>query len=228
MSKQNNKPTETKKEANPRKQYPAYQVTISGSYRVFDGDVVDFQNVSGVVPTQKIEFLEGMIRKRYAPIWLERKGVVKKVKAIREIYIDDLVAIDAHEFSMFEKSVVELSQEELQDLATVFSLAEVPLYKKGSERYARGIAYTNYFNNVLGGNVSKLGVQLAIEDEQVLGYTDAMNRIIPLITDYKVEGFNLAKCPKIHVKKSDIKANGIKVIPAKLPKAEDENGEFVL
>lgn len=182
-----------------------YKVKISGSFKTFDGDVEDYSDVTGIVPFQAPEIAEGLIRKRYAKIWVAEKTKSKIVKFVRECYIDDMEEVNDANFSFLGKSIDQMNQLELQDLATAYNLTEIPLYKRGSERHARGIAYSVYFDKVLDGDVSKLNADIEEVFNESTRASDGYFIIerdgsrTKLITDYKVSGFNLTKAPKIVV-----------------------------
>jgi hypothetical protein len=149
----------------------ALRVTISGSYRTADKDIIDY-NVSGVIPFIGNEDILIMhIRRRYAAMWIAASNKYKdRVLSIRECYIDKIELIEA-EFSFVGKDIIEMTQEELQDLASVKDLRSIPLYKKTSTRQMQNVAYASYAKSVLGQQI-----------------------------DEKEEAFNIAKLPPIIVK----------------------------
>lgn len=127
----------------------AYKVTISGSYRTNDYKIVDFSGVEGIIPFQDEEIATMHIRDRYARMWIMKDSKFKeRLVSTRECHIDNLEACD-HDFSYLGKDIREMSQEELQDLATAKDLRLIPLYKIGSEREARTRAYAAYSAQVL-------------------------------------------------------------------------------
>lgn len=146
----------------------ALKVTISGSYRTADKDIVDY-NASGIVPfIGNEEILIMHVRRRYAAMWIAASAKYKeRVVSVRECYIDKIEEVDA-DLSFVGKDIIDMSQEELQDLAAVKDLRAVPTYKKTSTRQMQNVAYAAYARAVLGRN-----------------------------TDEKVEGFNIAKLPPI-------------------------------
>lgn len=148
----------------------AYKVTISGTYTNSKKEIVDFQDVVGVVPFCDYDHAEAMVRKRYALMWLMNdKRYPERVNRVREVFIDAMTETEA-EFSFDGKDIKEMTYEELQDLATAKDLRAVPLYKKGGLQVARGMAYAEYSTKVLGIEV-----------------------------DPKKEGFNVAKLSPLKV-----------------------------
>lgn len=151
----------------------ALKVTISGSYKAHEDKIIDFSNVSGVIPYQEEEIASMHIRRRYAAMWITKDPKYKEhMELTRETFIDDMVECEA-DFSFVGKDIREMSFEELQDLATAKDLRLVPLYKKTSERQARMVAYADYSEHVLKEKVN-----------------------------YKEAGFNLMKQPPIIVNDS--------------------------
>lgn len=127
----------------------AYKVTISGSYRSNDYQIVDFSNVEGFIPFQDEEIATMHIRGRYARMWIMRDPkFTKRLVSTRECHIDSLEEC-GHDFSYLGKDIREMTHEELQDLATAKDLRLIPLYKVGSEREARTKAYAAYSVQVL-------------------------------------------------------------------------------
>lgn len=148
----------------------ALKVTISGSYRTADFKVVDFSNLSGFIPMQDEEIATMHIRGRYARIWIMNEPKYsQRLYSVRECYVDNLEACE-HDFSYLGKDIRAMTQDELQDLATVKDLRIIPLYKVTSERHARTLAYAAYSEQILKEPVN-----------------------------YKVQGFNLTKQPPIVV-----------------------------
>lgn len=147
----------------------AFKVTISGSYRSTE-KYVDYSNITGVVPFNEAEIVEMHVRDRYARMWLMDDEKFKdRLQSVREVYIDNMEETEA-DFSFVGKDIRDMTQKELQDLATAKDLRGVPLYKISSEREARTRAYAAYSTEVLKTPV-----------------------------DPRVAGFNLTKQPPIIV-----------------------------
>jgi hypothetical protein len=128
----------------------AYQVTISGSYRGAENKVYDYSDVKGVIPFTDEELATMHVRGRYAKMWIMRdaKKYKERIYSVRECHIDAMEVIEG-DFSYLGKDIREMTQEELQDLATAKDLRSVPLYKVGSERDARTKAYAAYSQHIL-------------------------------------------------------------------------------
>lgn len=127
----------------------ALKVTISGSYRGEQDKIIDFSNVTGVIPFQEEEVATQHIRKRYARMWIMGNEKFKeRMKSVRECYIDDMQETES-DFTFVGKDIRAMTQEELQDLATAKDLKQIPLYKKTSEREMRNAAYATYSEHVL-------------------------------------------------------------------------------
>lgn len=129
------------------------KVTISGSYRTADRKIIDYSNLTGLVPDCEDDVLDSVVQNRYAKIWLEKDDKYKeRVTGIRECYIDKVEDVDGTP-SFIGRDIKEMSFEELQDLATVKGLRSIPLYKAGSLRDAQMKAYKIYSKAVLGYEV---------------------------------------------------------------------------
>lgn len=125
----------------------AYKVTISGSYRAADYKYIDYK-LEGIVPFTDEAIAEMHIRGRYARMWIMKGAFKDRLLSVRECYIDEMKPCEA-DFSYLGKDIREMTQEELQDLATAKDLRLIPLYKIGSEREARTKAYAAYSEQVL-------------------------------------------------------------------------------
>lgn len=137
------------------------EVTISGSYHTADKDIVDFQDVKGLIPFQEEEVAAMHVRARYAPQWLraalneDGKALYpKRIHRIRQVHIDDMKPTTGT-LSFVGKDIKELNMEELQDLATAKDLRLVPLWKATDLRDTRVKAYVDYQDKVLEGRPIK-------------------------------------------------------------------------
>lgn len=149
----------------------AYAVTISGSYNNGKREIVDFQNVTGVIPmTASEELAVAAVRNRYAEMWIAAdKRYPERIGNVREVFIDSIEETTA-EFGFIGKNITDMTYEDLQDLATAKDLRGIPLYKNGSLRESQGRAYAEYGNKVMGMDV-----------------------------DHRAEGFNVMKQPALIV-----------------------------
>lgn len=137
----------------------ALKVTISGSYKTSGGDIVDYEDVSGVIPFVDDEHAKMHVKSRYASDWVsalrddaDKKVYPDRIEHMRQVFVDDFEIVE-HEFSYVGKDVKEMSFEELQDLATAKDLRSIPLPKRQSGfslREARMRAYVAYANKVEG------------------------------------------------------------------------------
>lgn len=175
----------------------ALKVTISGSYRTADKDIVDF-HTSGIMPYVGDEELINMhVRRRYAAMWISASEKYKdRVVTVRECFIDRIEEVDA-DLTFVGKDIIDMTQEEIQDLAAAKDLRGVPLYKKSSTRQMQNVAYAEYSEKVLGKEM-----------------------------DHRTDGFNIAKLPPIIVqdpswmKDASVKQNNEDILAAEQqPKA---------
>lgn len=132
----------------------AKQVTISGSYYTNANDIESFSDVIGVLPDLDADKVNQMTIKRFAKIWIEAaKGEdgkpLSRVHRVREVYVDAVEEVEG-EFSYIGKNIMNMTAEELQDLAAAKDLHGVPLYKVGSLALARRVAFSEYAIRVLG------------------------------------------------------------------------------
>jgi hypothetical protein len=150
----------------------AYKVKISGSYRTSEKDVIDFSDIEGVVPFNEKDVVLMCVRRRYAPMWITLSSKYsKRVASIRECYIDSMEEIES-DFSFVGKNILDMNDEELQDLATVKDLREIPLYRKASISFARIIAYGTYSINVIGDYVDYKSQEFATGQKQPIIVND--------------------------------------------------------
>jgi len=132
----------------------AYKVIISGSYATSSDELIDYENVKGIVPfNENPDIIKKHIRNRYAISWI--KTAIKKdkeyskrdrVHRLREVYIDSLEEIE-HNFSFVGKDIKEMTFEELQDLATFEDWNNIPL-TKGTIREQRMLAYKEFAQKI--------------------------------------------------------------------------------
>lgn len=140
----------------------ALKVTVSGSYKTANGDVIDFEDVQGVIPAVEEEHAKMHVRRRYASEWIrdavddtDKKVYPQRIDRMRQCFIDDIEETD-HKFSYVGKDIKKMSYEELQDLATAKDLRTIPLPKKTSGvdiREMREKAYLEYSAKVLGNPI---------------------------------------------------------------------------
>lgn len=136
----------------------ALEVTVSGSYKTANGDVIDFEDVKGIIPYVDEELAKMHVRRRYASEWVreakdatDKKTYPNRIDRMRQVFVDDIQETN-YDFSYLGKDIKKMSYEELQDLATVKDLRTVPLPKKTSGvdiREMREKVYLEYSAKVL-------------------------------------------------------------------------------
>lgn len=151
------------------------KAVISGSYRTTDNEVVDFDDLSGVIPHTHEDVAIMHIQGRYAVQWIRQAkkadGSVLyplRVESIRQVFVDSLTEVEG-DLTYAGKDVREMSQPELQDLATAKDLRSIPLpveLSGASLREMRAAAYRAY----------------AELDENEVN-TDNLSRLPPLVVD---------------------------------------------
>lgn len=133
----------------------AKEVTISGSFVAGDKEIVSFSDLKGVMPAVDDDKVNQMAIKRYAAMWLalakddEGEPIYKRVTRVRQVFVDSVDDVEG-EFTYIGKSIMQMSFEELQDLAAANDLNEIPLYKVSSLVTQRRVAFGEYAAKVLG------------------------------------------------------------------------------
>lgn len=166
---------------------PLLKATISGSFKAGDNQIESYDKVTGIIPGLDDDKAQQMVIKRYARIWIgqamrqNKDGTeeprYKRVQRVREVFIDSVEEAEdlaGKHLSYVGKNVMDMSFEELQDLAAANDLSAVPLYKTGSLTNARRIAFAEYASKVLGW-----------EEPNAQGITGPI--------DWRKEGFNPSK-----------------------------------
>lgn len=146
-----------KKEAQASK-YRALKVTISGDYYNSKKEKIDFDKVEGFIPwCDEDKGLASMhVRGRYAMNWIKnakdedgKPKYPERIDRIHQCFVDDVEEAKSS-FSFIGKDIKELSQEELQDLATAKNIMKIPLPNSGhSKRSMLELAYAAYCSVVL-------------------------------------------------------------------------------
>lgn len=142
----------------------ALKATISGSYKTPQGDIIDFEDVSGVIPLVDEAHAFMHIKSRYSDDWVRaavadgKKLYTDRIEHMREVFMDEMKETE-HDFSYVGKDIKHMTYDELQDLATAKDLRYIPLPKRQSGfslREARVRAYIVYsekvMNNVINEN----------------------------------------------------------------------------
>lgn len=123
------------------------KVTVSGAYYSGAGsrgkEIVDFENVVGIIPEIDEGFIQQAVMWRMIQIWLSKDGKYpKRVDQIRHCYIDKVEKAEG-KLGIIGKNIKDLSWEELQDLA-VWKNLKIPEYRQTDLRFAREKAYVGY------------------------------------------------------------------------------------
>ena len=128
----------------------ALKVIISGSYHNSKKEVVDFENLEGLIPLVDDDVARRCIHHRFAEMWVKnnKDKFPERCNRIRECYIDATKEVDV-KAPITGKSIHEFTYEDIQWFATLFDLNRVPLFKVGSLRHARNMAYIEYAKKVL-------------------------------------------------------------------------------
>lgn len=129
----------------------AKKITVSGNYRKAQRGIVDFSNLSGIVPGADEDVLMMHVMSRYVPMWVDKDPKYKdRLTSVREVFIDTIEEVKEHKFSFIGKNIQDMTMEELQDVATAFDLRSIPLYKKASLNATREAACIEYLAKVSG------------------------------------------------------------------------------
>lgn len=140
-----------------------YEFTCSGSYYNSGKEVIDYEGVKVLVPKTALEEVAVMhMQSRYLPNALKADTRYKeRVHKIRQIHVDDMKEVDG-ELSYVGKNIKELSDAELQDLATVMDLRRIPLPVRQSGQSLRDMRVTAYMvfaEKILGNDMKREDVE---------------------------------------------------------------------
>jgi len=170
----------------------ALQVTVSGSYKTSNDQIVDFEDIKGFIPFVDDEHAKMHVRSRYASEWVREAKkpngdlvFPKRIDMMRQVFIDDMKECE-HDFSFVGKDIKKMTYEELQDLATAKDLRTIPLPKKisGADlRDMRTKAYLDYSKSVVGVviDVNEPLPQYAVETNGRLTFDFA--KVPPLVVE---------------------------------------------
>jgi len=157
----------------------ALKITIEGSYKTHDNEVIDINNLTGYVPNIDEEIATMHVRGRYWPQWVKaatkkdgEKLYNRRIETDHQIFINDIQEVE-HDFSYVGKNIKEMSYEELQDLAAAKDLRVIPLPKELSGvslRQMRETAYIAYSENILGVDPKSLENDKRMEDGEEVSF----------------------------------------------------------
>jgi len=133
------------------------KVTISGDYRTsggVHGDVVDFENVVGIMPECSEDWIQSHVMNRFIGQWLKADSrYPARFNSRRTCYIDKVEKV-AGNASCIGKDIKSLNWDELQELAVIKNLFQIPLIHATDLRAARETAYLQYSEKVLGKKIN--------------------------------------------------------------------------
>lgn len=128
------------------------KVTVSGDYRTsggVHGDLVDFENVVGIMPECPEEWIKSHISNRFIGQWIKADSrYPARFNSRRSIYIDKIEKV-AGKPSCVGKDIKDLNWVELQELAVLKHLCKIPLIHAVDIRSARETAYLEYSEKIL-------------------------------------------------------------------------------
>lgn len=135
-----------------------YQFTISGSYHNSKKEICDYEGVVVKVPFTELEEIAVMhLQSRYAMVAIRNDERYKedRVHHLRQVFVDKTEIVEGN-LSFVGKDLKELTDEEMQDLATAKDLRGIPLPKQQSSmslRDMRVLTYIAYSEKVLGKEI---------------------------------------------------------------------------
>lgn len=134
------------------------RVTISGDFRTNGkngSEIVDFENVVGVMPFCEEDFIMFNVQNRMLQLWLKAdKRYTQHFEMMRTVHIDNVETIEG-EPEIVGKNIKEMSWEELQILAAYKHLRNIPAYRTTDLRYAREVAYCEYSRLILNAGINR-------------------------------------------------------------------------
>ena len=99
------------------------------------------------------DFIMSHVQNRMLPIWIKAdKRYPHRYDMFRTVYIDGYERIEGTS-KIIGKDIKSLSWEELQELAVLKNLRNIPAMRATDLRYAREKAYVEYSKNILGKTI---------------------------------------------------------------------------
>ncbi len=131
-----------------------YVFTVSGSYHNSKKEICDFEGLRVTVPFNVEEVAVMHMQSRYVMRELRgsKKYAEERAHHIRQVFVDNIDVIDSKPLSFVGKKLKELSDDEMQDLATALDLRGIPLPKFQSGMSLRDMrvrAYKEYTEKFL-------------------------------------------------------------------------------
>lgn len=126
------------------------KITCSGAFR-HNGEMNDFSDFEIIMPDCPESWIQMNATKRCFARLAEKK-FKKRIDSIHSLYIDKVEKLKDEKVtpSCCGKKIKSLTWDELQDLAIMFCLREIPTYRNGDLRAARITAYRIYGEKILG------------------------------------------------------------------------------
>lgn len=130
------------------------EVTCSGAFRN-NGEIIDFSDFKMMMPDCPSEWIQSNAMDRCFVRFAE-KVFKRRVDSIHSLYVDSVEKVKVKDGvkepkpSCCGKKIKSLNWDELQDLAMMFCLRGVPLFRQGDLRSARVSAYKEYCMRILG------------------------------------------------------------------------------
>lgn len=179
------------------------KVTISGDYRTSGGahgDIIDFEGVVGVMPECDEAMIQSHVMNRFVGAWIKASGkYAARFNSRRTCYVDKVEKI-AGKPSCIGKDIKALSWDELQELAVVKNLLQIPLTHATDIRAARETAYLQYSEKILGKKI-----------------------------DTNTKKYNYAELPKLVVEAEGVAEPEAKLSNSEaIAGAQEESGEFTI
>jgi hypothetical protein len=128
------------------------KVTCSGNFRTnpsTDRNSHDFTNVIVVIPDCPDEFVIQHTMRMFPIAKLSNKSLEgKSYHGLIKIYVDAVEDVEGQP-DCCGKNIKDMTWEELQSLACMLNIREIPLYRQGSLRAAQEKAYEMYQGKIL-------------------------------------------------------------------------------
>lgn len=123
-------------------------VTCSGAYKN-NGELIDYDSEKITIPVCDEDWIKSNIINRALKRHFEEKKA-KRFDSSYSCYIDKVDKNKKANPSCLGKNIKELTWKEVQEVAILYNLFRVPLYKTTDLREARRICYLEYCNKIMG------------------------------------------------------------------------------
>lgn len=153
------------------------EVTCSGSFRTSpatDQNRYDFNDVKVVIPECSDEYILSHTMRMFPIAKRANKSLEGKTfNGLIKLYIDGVETIEGSP-DCCGKNIKEMTWEELQSLACLMNLREIPMYRQGAIRTAQEKAYEIYQAKVLNRRVFKQPKDIANFQDNLRRNMEAM------------------------------------------------------